>query len=645
MPKKRKGDAIYDEDPRDDAENADDVSMSQRRKAYVSTLPMPSTPDKINPKNSLISSSPGVRARKSTRQRLYYIEMKELNRRFAKWAEEEEHKLCLKMESGELNASSTPDFYEAQVSMYIRAAEEIKNKHMPGTGDVLTFGANDFGQLGHKERENGDNFEYFPRCVMTLRNRGTIAVACGGLHSISVNSGGQVDSWGCNDDGGLGIPLAETLWIPQHVSGFVPSQYELATGLDDVITWRDVSDKAAAKPGARLSSSVEERIVKVCTGDCHSLCLSRTGRVYFFGAYKDKDGNKPWRDIAPTDDPRKVHPLEKKRRDVAPIGSQDWPIHVWKLDGRVTDIQCGMAFNVAIVSKSENGITTKSCYTWGLGECGEMSRDVTLPLRDTKYIFKANDKPCADYCVDKIESEYLVPRPVLWADSLNKRTVESVACGGWHLLVVSKNVGDGQLTVHGSGLNNYGQLGLDNKKISKEKGQEANCVYRLTEIKSLKGKNIRQMAAGQHHSIVLDKSGKNLYGFGRMDYGQLGIDSSRPKAGSSTFEPTPVHLVPGEPNPVFTKIACGDQTNIALTAGGDVYTWGYGDTGALGHGIEENEDGIQVDCSDEFMPRKLDILKKINKQRASKGKTPMTCKVHNLSSGGQHSALVCSLVE
>jgi alpha-tubulin suppressor-like RCC1 family protein len=32
------------------------------------------------------------------------------------------------------------------------------------------------------------------------------------------------------------------------------------------------------------------------------------------------------------------------------------------------------------------------------------------------------------------------------------------------------------------------------------------------------------------------------------------------------------------------KVACGNLHNLAVTDNGDVYTWGWGQNGALGHG-------------------------------------------------------------
>lgn len=54
--------------------------------------------------------------------------------------------------------------------------------------------------------------------------------------------------------------------------------------------------------------------------------------------------------------------------------------------------------------------------------------------------------------------------------------------------------------------------------------------------------------------------------------------------------------------PADTKvvgIACGGNHNLALTDKNEVYSWGYGDMLALGHGDEK----------DELLPKKLNFTK------------------------------------
>ena len=79
--------------------------------------------------------------------------------------------------------------------------------------------------------------------------------------------------------------------------------------------------------------------------------------------------------------------------------------------------------------------------------------------------------------------------------------------------------------------------------------------------------------------------------------------------------------------PIFTDIDCGTNHNLALSSTGDVYSWGYGDMLALGHGKE----------ADEKQPRKIDMKKAIDERGR---RTNSTYSVFAISAGGQHSALL-----
>jgi hypothetical protein len=100
------------------------------------------------------------------------------------------------------------------------------------------------------------------------------------------------------------------------------------------------------------------------------------------------------------------------------------------MQGEVISIDCGVSFNAAIVEDiSDGGSSTQSCVTWGLGECRELARPVFMPVRDPHHEFKEGEDRLADYAVDKISDEYLVPKPVIWKNPSNKRTVEAIGCG------------------------------------------------------------------------------------------------------------------------------------------------------------------------------------------------------------------------
>ena len=247
-------------------------------------------------------------------------------------------------------------------------------------------------------------------------------------------------------------------------------------------------------PKHKLDPKYEEHIVAVAAGDSHSMCLSNTGRVYFFGAYKDVD-NKKFKDDTPKDDPRKYKPLteeerkaressydydedeDRKRREEvigteeeaksipekAPVGTQEWPIHVNTIDGEVLKIAAGGSFNAVIVAKTDQktGTTSKTCWTWGIMESGQLSREVSKPIINPHHIENPDESELARYNLDVIHKDYLVPHPVQWAvGNGNNCKVETVCCGSYHLLVLSKDIATGAMSVHSCGLNSYGQLGL-----------------------------------------------------------------------------------------------------------------------------------------------------------------------------------------
>jgi len=78
------------------------------------------------------------------------------------------------------------------------------------------------------------------------------------------------------------------------------------------------------------------------------------------------------------------------------------------------------------------------------------------------------------------------------------------------------------------------------------------------------------------------------------------------------------------------QVSCGANHNFAITSKGSVYTWGYGDLYALGHGVDK----------DEYRPRKLDV-----KRGMKDGEKPAEIRVHQAAGGGQHSALLCTMIK
>lgn len=357
-----------------------------------------------------------------------------LNRSFVEYCKQAKHNILYKLENSLEILPEDEDFTE-EAQQYIDHAARIKRRWTPTTGDVLSFGTNEFGQLAQsddvEERKR-------PCLITTLRNQDIVQVACGGLSNVVVSEVGKVYTWGCNDDGNLGcLRAGETAYVPFNVSGFVPSSRETAVGLQRPnYTWSDFRGlEQFTDPMLELAPKYEETIVSVAAGDCHCLALSITGRAYFFGAYKCREGQH-WSDVPPEDDPR-VHPVEQQRMREPPTGKRDWPIHVWQLGGEAIQIDCCYSISAAVVKRTVNGVQKQELFTWGLGECGELARPVFTPIKKTEEEIlqipdddiKANSY--LKYRVDKVKSDYVNPGLALFADGVQDRIVEQVACGGY----------------------------------------------------------------------------------------------------------------------------------------------------------------------------------------------------------------------
>lgn len=418
---------------------------------------------------------------------------------------------------------------------YINYARDVDNKFGGRGGVLYMFGSGDCGQLGHGVDEDDDLMVRFPRPLSLLQKRTITRVMCGGLHSAAITSEGEVYTWGCNDDGALGRSGDENL--PAKVDGFGPSR----------------------------------RAVLVVGGDSHTAVMTAGGQVYTWGAYKDKEG-KMW-----CDSPAPATSFKQK---------QAMPFLV-KGVSNVVDLKCGSSFNLV---RTTNG----HVYSWGLGEIGQLGRNVTLKIQDDNN----------EYKVDVVFREHLTPgRVTLGAKEMPP--VKAIGAGSYHALVATSASG----YVYSCGLNNYGQLGIG--------GNENSSSMKLVE--DLSDKNVVSVEGGTHHSIVLTNDGQ-VYAFGRADSGQLGmIDDCQ--TGDFKDRPQKVTFKPAAT--VIKMIATGSNHTLALTEENHVYSWGYGDMLALGHGEEK----------DEVRPRRLD---------KTKTKLSVDARIIQVNAGGQHSAILAA---
>lgn len=168
--------------------------------------------------------------------------------------------------------------------------------------------------------------------------------------------------------------------------------------------------------------------------------------------------------------------------------------------------------------------------------------------------------------------------------------IRYIASGDFHCFAIDNND-----NVYAWGLNQYGQCA-----ITKSNGQleDGFTIKKPTEVKSLLGKKIKSIVAGEHHSIALTNDGE-VFSWGRCDMKELGISSE--KLPKSCFkdsnnniravpEPTKIEFhSSGNKCEKIKTIGCGSHHSFAISNLGIMYSWGFADTYALGLGpIEED---------------------------------------------------------
>lgn len=120
------------------------------------------------------------------------------------------------------------------------------------------------------------------------------------------------------------------------------------------------------------------------------------------------------------------------------------------------------------------------------------------------------------------------------------------------------------------------------------------CIRVPRNIKSLSDVQIAQVACGYWHSLALSRGGQ-VFSWGQNRYGQLGLG----KKGQSISTPQIIQSLQGIP---FAQITAGGSHSFSLTLSGAVFGWGCNKFGQLGLN----------DCNDRCFPT---LLKSLRSQR------------------------------
>jgi len=200
-----------------------------------------------------------------------------------------------------------------------------------------------------------------------------------------------------------------------------------------------------------------------------------------------------------------------------------------------------------------------------------------------------------------------VEMPTLVKDTgpFAQENIAQLSLGDSHVLCCTESG-----KVFGWGDNRCLQLGIDvYDNVNVEKFSIYSQISRLYELKSMGccGSpilipikiHVKMVACGSYHSLCLSDNGK-VYAWGRVANGRLGISLDHSKVNT-----TP-HLKMKPEEVIINKrkfyqvshICAGTSHSVALLNSGEVYTWGVGMHGRLGHG----------DNSDQYTPSLIKTL-------------------------------------
>ncbi|XP_011616449.2 probable E3 ubiquitin-protein ligase HERC6 isoform X2 [Takifugu rubripes] len=198
--------------------------------------------------------------------------------------------------------------------------------------------------------------------------------------------------------------------------------------------------------------------------------------------------------------------------------------------GHIVQVACGQDHSLAVSACGR-------VFSWGAAESGQLGTD------------QMSSRP----------SQVPIPLPV---------PVIQVACGKSHSVALTKG-GD----VLSWGSNFFGQLGLGKGIQSQPRPA---LIYHLT------GVAVSQVSAGATHTMVLTLPGL-VYCCGANQSGQLGLNRVDEKGNFN------VCMVPALRPLGVTFISCGEAHTAVLTMNGEVFTFGEGRHGQLGHNFTADE--------------------------------------------------------
>ncbi|CAB4277910.1 unnamed protein product [Prunus armeniaca] len=161
---------------------------------------------------------------------------------------------------------------------------------------AYSWGWGDFGRLGH-----GNSSDLFtPQPIKALYGLRIRQIACGDSHCLAVTMEGEVQSWGRNQNGQLGLGTTEDSLVPQKIQAFQGISVKMvAAGAEHTAAVTEdgslygwgwgrygnlgLGDRNDRLVPEKVSMVNNEKMVMVACGWRHTISVSSLGRLYTYG--------------------------------------------------------------------------------------------------------------------------------------------------------------------------------------------------------------------------------------------------------------------------------------------------------------------------------------------------------------------------
>ncbi len=371
--------------------------------------------------------------------------------------------------------------------------------------------------------------------AFVLAPAASASAAAGQLYGFGENSAGQLASTVGNGSeaanpmpvlltlpGATG-PVVQTAAGARFTLALTSSDQLYAFGSNEYGQLGVVAGSGApgANPTPRLLTlpGAVGRVAQLAAGSTHSLALTSTGELYTFG--ENQFGQLGRAANSGTENANRV-----PERVSLPGAS-----------GQVVQIAAGYEHSLALTS-------TGQLYAFGGNRYGELGNVTNVGTQ--------------------IPNPAPTPVPLPGASG----QVVQIAAGVEESLALTST---GQLYAFGG--NRYGELG----RAANVETPLPNPTPVPVSLPAAAGP-LRSIAAGAFHSLALTASGL-IYAFGRNTSGQLGNAAG---TGSETANATPLAVTLAGANAPAIGLAAGSAHSLAITASGELYSFGSNLDGQLG---------------------------------------------------------------